>query len=112
MSKELVISAASHERPGRRLQKGQVARHSLDGAHDHPDHTDNHVEDHHEDAHAEDASPDEHGSGHEELHAGGESHGHEESQPEPAEERQPASNASAPQNFAPHYNPTQKYAPR
>ena len=33
----------------------------------------------------------------------GEAHG------EPAEERQPESNASAPQNFSPHYNPTQKY---
>ena len=28
------------------------------------------------------------------------------------EERQPESNASAPQNFSPHYNPTQNYAPR
>src|SRR3984957_17844958 len=28
------------------------------------------------------------------------------------EERQPESNASAPQNFAPHYNPTQKYPQR
>jgi Rne/Rng family ribonuclease len=28
------------------------------------------------------------------------------------EERQPDSNASAPQNFSPHYNPTQNYAPR
>jgi ribonuclease G len=36
-------------------------------------------------------------------HEIGEPHG------EPAEERQPESNASAPQNFAPHYNPTQKY---
>ncbi|MGB8473083.1 MAG: Rne/Rng family ribonuclease [Candidatus Acidiferrum sp.] len=28
------------------------------------------------------------------------------------DERQPDSNASAPQNFSPHYNPTQNYAPR
>ena len=28
------------------------------------------------------------------------------------DERQPESNASAPQNFSPHYNPTQNYAPR
>jgi ribonuclease G len=28
------------------------------------------------------------------------------------EERQPESNASAPQNFSPHYNPTQNYTPR
>jgi ribonuclease G len=45
---------------------------------------------------------------------------HEEAQPaaqdeahaESADERQPDSNASAPQNFAPHYNPTQNYPSR
>ncbi len=45
---------------------------------------------------------------------------HEEAQPagqdeahaEGADERQPDSNASAPQNFAPHYNPTQNYPSR
>src|SRR6267142_2564687 len=45
---------------------------------------------------------------------------HEEAQPaaqeeahaETADERQPDSNASAPQNFAPHYNPTQNYPSR
>jgi Rne/Rng family ribonuclease len=31
---------------------------------------------------------------------------------EAGEERQPDTNASAPQNFAPHYNPTQNYPPR
>jgi ribonuclease G len=36
----------------------------------------------------------------------------DESQLGHAEERQPDSNASAPQNFSPHYNPTQNYAPR
>jgi Rne/Rng family ribonuclease len=36
----------------------------------------------------------------------------EEQHAETGEERQPESNASAPQNFAPHYNPTQNYAPR
>jgi Rne/Rng family ribonuclease len=36
----------------------------------------------------------------------------EEAHAEAGEERQPDSNASAPQNFAPHYNPTQNYAPR
>ena len=76
------------------------------------DRHEHHLEDHHEDAHADDSSHEEHTSDQEELHAGGESHSLEESQPEPAEERQPASNASAPQNFAPHYNPTQKYTPR
>ncbi len=37
---------------------------------------------------------------------------HGEAHPEAAEERQPNSNASAPQNFAPHYNPTQNYPSR
>ncbi len=37
---------------------------------------------------------------------------HAEAHAETGEERQPESNASAPQNFAPHYNPTQNYAPR
>ncbi len=36
----------------------------------------------------------------------------EEQHTEVAEERQPDSNASAPQNFAPHYNPTQNYPAR
>ncbi len=36
----------------------------------------------------------------------------EEQHAETSEERQPDSNASAPQNFAPHYNPTQSYAAR
>src|ERR1700687_4451363 len=40
----------------------------------------------------------------------GESSAHE-MQAEP-EERQPESNASAPQNFSPHYNPTKNYPPR
>jgi Rne/Rng family ribonuclease len=35
-----------------------------------------------------------------------------DAQPDLTEERQPESNASAPQNFAPNYNPTQKYTPR
>ncbi|HEV3375057.1 MAG TPA: hypothetical protein VG051_05085, partial [Candidatus Acidoferrum sp.] len=37
---------------------------------------------------------------------------HDEVHAEAGEERQPDSNASAPQNFAPRYNPTQNYAPR
>src|SRR5437899_6339187 len=36
----------------------------------------------------------------------------EEQHAEAGEERQPDSNASAPQNFAPHYNPTQSYPAR
>ena len=35
-----------------------------------------------------------------------------QTQAETGEEPQPETNASAPQNFAPHYNPTQNYAPR
>jgi ribonuclease G len=35
---------------------------------------------------------------------------HDSSQPPFDDERQPESNASAPQNFSPHYNPTQKYS--
>jgi ribonuclease G len=54
----------------------------------------------------------------EEIAAVGEEHAeaapqeHELAQATAAEERQPESNASAPQNFAPSYNPTQKYTPR
>ena len=35
---------------------------------------------------------------------------HDDSQPDLADERQPESNASAPQNFSPQYNPTQNYS--
>src|ERR1700682_2403365 len=37
---------------------------------------------------------------------------HADGEVEATEERQPDSNASAPQNFAPHYNPTQNYPSR
>jgi len=53
-------------------------------------------------AHEHEASPGEH-------HADEDSLGNRAPQAEP-EERQPESNASAPQNFGPHYNPTQKYS--
>ena len=39
-------------------------------------------------------------------------HEHQQLQADIAEERQPDSNASAPQSFATQYNPTQKYPPR
>jgi len=84
---------------------------------------------HHDEAHPDESHEDEthhvdrqHDS-HEEAHAA-EDDRHEEHhdvhQPamptevhaEAAEERQPDSNASAPQNFAPHYNRTQNYPPR
>ncbi|MGB9446981.1 MAG: hypothetical protein WBR26_18415, partial [Candidatus Acidiferrum sp.] len=74
-------------------------------------------------------------SGHEEIlhldephagepHGGDEQHGEEQpveghgseheasSEPSDLEERQPDSNASAPQNFSPSYNPTRNYPPR
>jgi Rne/Rng family ribonuclease len=80
-----------------------------------------HVETHHEDAH----SVEEHHESHEEIHASEEqsleAH-HDDVQPArlnehhgdaaEVEERQPESNASAPQNFSPHYNPTQNYPSR
>jgi Rne/Rng family ribonuclease len=37
---------------------------------------------------------------------------HDDAPVDPHDERQPDSNASAPQNFAPHYNPTQNYPSR
>jgi len=68
---------------------------------------------HHEETVAEEHEPQE------ETHAAGPEHpsvtaegSREEVHAEAGEERQPDSNASAPQNFAPHYNPTQNYAPR
>src|SRR5208282_53528 len=39
-------------------------------------------------------------------------HGRSEPEASEQEERQPDSNASAPQNFAPSYNPTRNYPPR
>jgi Rne/Rng family ribonuclease len=68
---------------------------------------------HPEEAIAEgEVSPEEpHAAGPEQLNAAAEG-AHEEAHVEGGEERQPDSNASAPQNFAPHYNPTQKYTPR
>jgi len=84
-----------------------------------------HEEAHHEElAHDEEAHPvEEHHDAQEALHAGeGEQHEehHDETSSAPAEdlqadateERQPDSNASAPQNFSPQYNPTQHYPSR
>jgi len=70
----------------------------------------------------EEASPEEHGSHDEQgpdeqIHAADSGRhdeplaAHEEGNVE-SEERQPDSNASAPQNFSPHYNPTQNYPSR
>jgi ribonuclease G len=60
----------------------------------------------HDDASAADGQPVE------EHHEASPSASVEEHHPEATEERQPDSNASAPQNFAPHYNPTQNYPSR
>jgi Rne/Rng family ribonuclease len=101
--------------PGETLAHGHLvddAAHAvIDGAAHHDVHDDDAHHEEHDDAHLEAIPHEEHGSAPEELHAEGESHGHDESQSDLSEDRQPASNASAPQNFAPHYNPTQKYTP-
>jgi Rne/Rng family ribonuclease len=84
--------------------------------------SEHHDEAHHEEFHPEEAHIEDHSS-HEEAHASESEHYEEhrtESQPvtqdlahnEAPEERQPESNASAPQNFSPHYNPTQNYPAR
>src|SRR6267142_1501062 len=85
---------------------------------------DHHEEAHHEEFHQDEAHPmDEQHASHDEAGAAEGEHLEEhhdtiQSPPmedqhaEAAEERQPDSNASAPQNFAPHYNPTQNYPAR
>jgi Rne/Rng family ribonuclease len=80
------------------------------------------VEAHHEEFHHEGTRSEEHPS-HDEAHgAEGEHLEEHPEEPQPAaqdevhrestDERQPDSNASAPQNFAPQYNPTQNYPAR
>src|SRR5229473_3221020 len=83
-----------------------------------------HEETHHEEFHQDEAHhSDEQHASHEEVHAAEAEHPEEhhdavssspmeEHHAEAGEERQPDSNASAPQNFAPHYNPTQNYPSR
>src|SRR5712692_1472611 len=82
------------------------------------------VSDHHEEFHQDAAHhSDEQHASHDEAHAAEDQHLEEhhdavpsapmeDQHPEAGEERQPDSNASAPQNFAPHYNPTQNYPAR
>src|SRR5713101_4725301 len=79
-----------------------------------------HEEFHHDEAH----SADEQHASHQEAHAaaGEQQEEHhadavpstptEDQHADTSDERQPDSNASAPQNFAPHYNPTQNYPAR
>jgi len=116
---QVIPAVASHVEmlPGETLGHGHVEDEQAYDAtgeaahHDVPSDEVGHI-DHHEERRAEESLHEEQAP--EELHTEAEAHGHEEPHAETdlAEERQPASNASAPQNFAPHYNPTQKYTPR
>src|SRR5256885_1711837 len=85
--------------------------------------SEHHEEAHHDEFHQHEAhTVDEQHASHEDAPAAGDQHLEhhdalpsappEEHHAEAAEERQPDSNASAPQNFAPHYNPTQNYPAR
>jgi ribonuclease G len=88
------IPLAPHELE--HLQDVAPVEHLADGEAE--THTEEHLE--HEPGNRIDALPAEHLAG---------AHG---DQLDPADERQPESNASAPQNFSPHYNPTQNYPSR
>jgi ribonuclease G len=86
--------------------------------------SEHHEEAHHEEFHhgethvvdephtSDDDAPAVEGQPFEEHHEAVPSASVEEQHAEAGEERQPDSNASAPQNFAPHYNPTQSYPAR
>src|SRR5260370_21692701 len=86
--------------------------------------SEHHEETHHEEFHKDEAHhSEEQPASHDEAHAAEDEHveEHRDAVPsapmedqhaEAGEERQPDSNASAPQNFAPHYNPTQNYPAR
>src|SRR5438309_6462793 len=85
--------------------------------------SEHHEETHHDEFHQHEAhTVNEQHASHEDAPAAGDQHlEHHDALPsasaveqhsETAEERQPDSNASAPQNFAPHYNPTQNYPAR
>src|SRR5260370_8741909 len=86
--------------------------------------TEHHEHPHHEEFHQDETHPvEEQHASHDEAPAAEDQHLEEhrdavQSAPtegqhvESGEERQPDSNASAPQNFAPHYNPTQNYPAR
>src|ERR1700722_5121640 len=119
--------------PGETIGQGDQGQSAE--AHEHEEHHDDRHDEHeHHEAHAEtgpDAQgeerhehhDDEHHDEHEHDNVGNVEPGnqlrtegrHPDGDLEPHnefEERQPESNASAPQNFAPHYNPTQKYPQR
>jgi Rne/Rng family ribonuclease len=81
-------------------------------------HAETHGEEHGEETHHDvlHEAHEEHAGKGEELTPGNERHeaqpseAHDDSNGDPADERQPESNASAPQNFSPQYNPTQNYS--
>jgi ribonuclease G len=90
----LAHAARLHDEALQQPSPGEEAHHVHEG---HGSHDEAHAaEGDHLEQHHKDAPPAEH----DEAHA------------EAADERQPDSNASAPQNFAPHYNPTQNYPSR
>jgi Rne/Rng family ribonuclease len=100
--------------PGETLAQAHAADEAVQGADSEVAHEDAHHDLAHE-THLGDSHIDE---GHEE-HASEQVHGdeaapleHQQLQADVAEERQPDSNASAPQSFVTQYNPTQKYPPR
>ena len=85
------------------------------GHHDEPAQQESHAaDDHHiDEAHApQDESQAAEGQRPQERHEEAQPAAQDEAHVEGADERQPDSNASAPQNFAPHYNPTQNYPSR
>ncbi len=80
-----------------------------------------HEDAHHDELHADRAPHDEHAPGEygaaefrerEEAAAAPSGEQHQDAELPDLDERQPESNASAPQNFAPSYNPTRSYPPR
>jgi Rne/Rng family ribonuclease len=112
--------------PGETVGQGRAPEaHEGEEHHDEHEHSETHAEtgdeahseqhEHHDDEHHDDHEHDNFGNvvtpGNEirteGRHPDGDLEPHNE-----FEERQPESNASAPQNFAPHYNPTQKYPQR
>jgi Rne/Rng family ribonuclease len=103
-------ASSSHEHKDEHAQEahGEEGSHELHEAHE---------DLHHESLHQETLSHDEQPGAVEEQASEGEiadahtAEVHDDAHHNP-EERQPESNASAPQNFSPHYNPTQNYAPR
>ena len=92
--------AEHHEehRPEQHEDESQPAHHGEDSLH--------------EEQHSHEAAPDEHAELAEEHHEAAQASIHDEERGEPAEEPQPESNASAPQSYAPQYNPTQNYPAR